>query len=673
MRTLIFIRNHLQWEVLRNIIAPSDPQYLLVCLNLDLEPQLEEDGYQFSTLWDYVTFEDYNSVFEDSRLLAQTWYKDFEAAFTYAGFSVGKLLEWHAHFFFAECIEALISVRAILDKEKPHVVLAGINLPTKPAGWEFFDNNVFEAVLAMECKHRCIRLELVSQSKIISAMLRVFPPLIPLILRTPAWVWRPRTRLRRAFGEIASHARQWVTFRMGLQGRDGLPDALSLGDVERLLGSRADVVVPTGGNPFVWFTEIFRIVADRAPHLKIVFMGLPHAEGVRRVRWWPPYWVGKRLNVSKSEERAWGKVWRGALRAFNQVRARYRGRYECIIKSHLLDFNYRYLFQTAHLARRLSSLKVTLETLKPRLVVFMERPEVIGYLLGHLGQETRLDTRLMLVQGYQYGYQKDIGIYNYHGIDVIATWGEIFKDILVQSLGIEKGIIYVTGFSKYDKYFREDMMNSVFRSDESSKEVLVLTTHHYSTLKTFLNTAMHRKTLEAIASLSKTLNRRLRITLRPHPGYDYWTFLQTLSQQSRCKGMEVIFNDHRIYEDPDNDFAQVARSADVVVLVNCGPSAALEALLMKKPIVGVMTAVSEEFMQELPIVREGGCCVARRIDEIAPLVERMLTDREFYRQWVARGQSFLKRYAHNTDGKATERTADLILRTVEEAAGREPR
>ena len=222
-------------------------------------------------------------------------------------------------------------------------------------------------------------------------------------------------------------------------------------------------------------------------------------------------------------------------------------------------------------------------------------------------------------------------------VNHVAAWGELSKEFLM-TRGYDPDNVTVTGSPKFDHLhdleIDEDHLRTELGIDDVS-DVLMLASQPLSKdVRHTIVTAV----CESLESMSDVV-----LLIRPHPRED-GALLQDIAAQY---DVETAYAPHQ-------DIHHLVELVDVVTGINS--TVLFEASLMDTP------AIVLDFTDE-PIrgfwSQEGFDLVDTATD-LPSVVRRILRD-ESYRESVLSSQpSMGMRYAHNEDGRATERIADFI-------------
>jgi hypothetical protein len=256
--------------------------------------------------------------------------------------------------------------------------------------------------------------------------------------------------------------------------------------------------------------------------------------------------------------------------------------------------------------------------------------------------------------------------------DLLSVWNPVNKDEAINIEYYRPQNIYLTGVPDFDLYFAPDQL--VPRADfiqswglDPNKKILVYATVGTLEEETFLLDIL----LDAIAG--NRFAEPVQIICRLHPS----TRLEYFWKYRDHPDLRFSFIDKYIptlgWTMTREDVAQVANMlhhADVIVTP--GSTMMIESAIFDTPtVVPVFSTVQPEITQsyyakifarhfrriaELELVP-----IVRDVDQLIQWVNRCLRDPSLYRQQRAQ---LVQDYVHFTDGRASQRIAELILQLV---------
>ncbi|OYR80471.1 hypothetical protein DJ84_15595, partial [Halorubrum ezzemoulense] len=222
-------------------------------------------------------------------------------------------------------------------------------------------------------------------------------------------------------------------------------------------------------------------------------------------------------------------------------------------------------------------------------------------------------------------------------VNYVAAWGELSKEFYVTE-GHDPDHISVTGSPNFDHLYDLEVEEEQLRSDldiDDDSDVLMLASQPFSE---DVRHTITKAVCESLESMSDVV-----LLLRPHPRED-GTLLRDIAAQ---------YNVEAAYA-PHQDIHHLVELADAVTSINS--TVLFEASLMDT--VAIVVDFTDEPIQGF--WRQEGFNVVDNATDLPSVVRRTLRD-ESYRESVLSSQpSMGMRYAHNEDGRAAERIADLI-------------
>lgn len=222
-------------------------------------------------------------------------------------------------------------------------------------------------------------------------------------------------------------------------------------------------------------------------------------------------------------------------------------------------------------------------------------------------------------------------------VDHVAAWGELSKGFLV-TRGYDPDQITVCGSPKFDHLHDLEVDEEQLRSDlgiDDDSDVLMLASQPFSeNVRRTIATAV----CESLESMSGVV-----LLIRPHPRED-GALIRDIAAQHDVKTAYA----------PHQDIHHLVEVADAVTGINT--SVLFEASLMDTP--AIVLDFTDEPIQEF--WRREGFTVVDDAADLPSVVQRTLRDESYQASILSSQPSMGMRYAHNEDGRAAERIADLI-------------
>ena len=173
----------------------------------------------------------------------------------------------------------------------------------------------------------------------------------------------------------------------------------------------------------------------------------------------------------------------------------------------------------------------------------------------------------------------------------------------------------------------------------------------HDTIPAYWNMNLHKQTIKTVAEIPSVMPN-IKIHFKPHPRFDCAKYIKYVCDKHSDLGCSYI--------EPNSPLSKHLPQADIVLVLDTGTSAAIEAVLYGKPIILALTARSPYCMEEIPIVKwEGAHCVYSD-GEIISSIKKIIHNSDFRKDLIKKEQSFIHLYAYKLDGHATDRIVDGI-------------
>jgi UDP-N-acetylglucosamine 2-epimerase len=234
-------------------------------------------------------------------------------------------------------------------------------------------------------------------------------------------------------------------------------------------------------------------------------------------------------------------------------------------------------------------------------------------------------------------------------VDKIATMGEKVKKAYVNS-GIEPDRIDIAGVAHFDRMFNRDKdKDARVLADngiDSSKKIIVFATQH-SVIE------MEEMLIGVIKAILKMQN--VLLVVKVHPAEDI-TFYQAIAEK---------FHDSRIH---------IVKTIDLYALIsNCQlfitqfSTTALEAMMLDKPVITINLSGKPV---TVPYAEEGASLGVYKYEDIEPAILKALNDKEIRNKLKAGRYKFVREWAGEPDGKASQRIVDLMKKLIQDSRNR---
>ena len=223
-------------------------------------------------------------------------------------------------------------------------------------------------------------------------------------------------------------------------------------------------------------------------------------------------------------------------------------------------------------------------------------------------------------------------------VDHVAAWGELSKEFYVTK-GYDLDQITVCGSPKFDHLYDLQVDEEQLRSDlgiDDDSDVLMLASQPFS--------EDVRRTIVTAACESLDSMTDVVLLIRPHPREDGALLREIAAQYD----IETAFA-------PNQDIHHLVELADAVTGVHT--TVLFEASLMDTP--SIILSFTDEPIETF--WRREGFTVVNDATDLPSVIRRILRDKSYQESVLSSQPSMGMRYAHNADGRAAERIADLIL------------
>lgn len=294
-------------------------------------------------------------------------------------------------------------------------------------------------------------------------------------------------------------------------------------------------------------------------------------------------------------------------------------------------FQLHYRFHYQRLVRFIEAGRHLINVTEPNAVVFKGVGPKSARTFATVANEAGVPT-VMVQHGKSNPIQRFEPLVNH-----VAAWGELSKGFLV-TRGYDPDQITVTGSPKFDHLYNLEVDEEQLRSDlgiGDVSDVLMLASQPFS--ENVRHTIV-KAVCESLEPMSDVV-----LLIRPHPRED-GALLRDIAAQY---DVEVAYAPHQ-------DIHHLVKLADAVTSINS--TVLFEASLMDT--LAIVLNFTDEPIQGF--WRQEGFTIVDTAADLPSIIRRALRD-ESYRESVLSSQpSMGMRYAHNEDGRATVRIADLI-------------
>jgi len=499
--------------------------------------ELERLGIDFIDEWDFLQPDEIEKSKETAHVLSKTWWDENLASTSYEGFSLTHVAQQDLVYPFEACLNARVVYERIF-KAHPISKVSGYFLPpvgvvrTGPAPTTRAVSSVAQAILFYIAERQGIPVD------------KLHSPL-------------PLTAIVQGFRGYS------------VSGKN----ATKFAETSNMVGKT--ILVYESGMPTSENVMLTRAINQMA--------------GVRMIS------ISHRLlNLSEqfkmSSPKAAGRFqffWEKFLE-FTRV---YKGEYPEIFANPHLLFQFECIKSEMEMAAIYGDTFYTfLEVANPALVIFGHEAFTIERVLVCLAQSRKIPTIGMVHGGLgcRFGHQGIVG-----DADVITVWSDVDIEQLV-SFGVNEARLHKIGGIRYAENYAQYIGKHDISSPEpkraakarlgvnQTKPLIALLTAQINTglVSALANPRLHR---EAIRGLLALIDARpdLQFIIKAHPSYDYFELYRRLLDAKRPNLM--FFEQAKLDE--------VLEASDICLMINYCTTAALEAMLLKVPVIYLNNAV----------------------------------------------------------------------------------
>ncbi|MFC2004691.1 UDP-N-acetylglucosamine 2-epimerase [Chloroflexota bacterium] len=238
---------------------------------------------------------------------------------------------------------------------------------------------------------------------------------------------------------------------------------------------------------------------------------------------------------------------------------------------------------------------------------------------------------------------------NHLHADKLATSGEKMRHMYLES-GLEPERVVATGIAHFDGLFNRD----------KGKDRQILLNHGIDPDKQFIIFATDVLPMnEAESMLAGVIDaiqkiKDIHLVVKVHPREEVGPF-QTIVERYHIPSLQVV-----------KDIDLYALLCNCQLVITKGSTVALEAMMIGKPVIildlgGVSVAV--------PYLNEGAAIGIYREQDIEEAILKILYDEESRRRLKADRDKFVRNWAHEPDGRASERIVMLMKEMIRTSRG----
>lgn len=528
--------------------------------------ELERLGIDFIDEWDFITPDEIRANWETAHTLSRTWWDEHLASTEYEGFSLADAAQQDLIYPF----EASLNARTVYGRifsTHPIEKIRGYFLPsvgvvrTGPAPTSRAVRSVTQAILLYLAERHGITVERLNSS-------------LPLSLGSSSYRGR------------AINHRKDAKFSTA----DNVADKI--------------ILVYETGMPASEHADLMEAL-DKLPGMKAVSISQRVLE------------LATQSDAEIGFESFWNK--------FVESVTNYQGEYTEIFANEHLLFQFERIKKEMESASTFGDVFAAfLELLKPSLVIFGHEAFTIERVLVRLARNRKIPTAGLVHGGlgFKFAFRGLIG-----EADVIMLWNEIDIEWLT-SFGVDKSRLNKIGSIRYEsnyvKYASEHGMASpktkraakIRLGVSQDKPLIVLITAEINTglAAPIAEPGKHREAIRGFLALVDS-RPDLQFIIKAHPGYDYFELYRRLLDPKRPN---LAFLEQAT-------LSEILEASDICLMINYCTTAALEAMLLRVPLVYMNNAVypSDDWRDSLA---ETGLHRVATIDELERGIDSLLTN-----------------------------------------------
>jgi UDP-N-acetylglucosamine 2-epimerase len=228
--------------------------------------------------------------------------------------------------------------------------------------------------------------------------------------------------------------------------------------------------------------------------------------------------------------------------------------------------------------------------------------------------------------------------------DKIAAMGEVSKKNYIES-GLEPEKIAVTGIAHFDRLFnrdeKQDVRNLASCGIDPEKGYIIFTTDNIDYDET------ERMLTGVIEAVMK--NRDIQLVIKVHPGENIEKYIMLADR----------YDDSRIIVTKNTDLYTLLSKCEM--LITKYSTTALEAMVIDKHVITInLTGIPTP----VPYAEEGASLGVYRYEDIEPAINESLYDEETRKKYKEERLKFVRRWAGEPDGKASQRIVSLMKEMI---------
>jgi len=223
--------------------------------------------------------------------------------------------------------------------------------------------------------------------------------------------------------------------------------------------------------------------------------------------------------------------------------------------------------------------------------------------------------------------------------DKQVVWGETTKNHAIQNRHNPNNIESL-GSPRHDKFFQTKKIHNkgiiLFATTGLSEFFAeTSTTNDYLKFNNFVR---------EVCRVVKNLNNK-KLVIKPHPQPDFVNNIIDLIKEIDPQ-IEIVL---------DTDLVELINSCEILITFK-NSTIALESMILNKPTISLQT---EKWAEESEIVKKHGVISISKIEDIEPMIHRILKDEAFKISTLKNSENFIQKYFSNR-GKASNFLAEFL-------------
>jgi hypothetical protein len=605
------------------VVQKKHPELLHSCFllvsHIEVWMMLRSQGYDVKFRSEYFIEEDYKLIREQGRYLSKNWYSSIRNSLVYKDIDLAEMWRVENNFFFIEVVASNIGAKKIFEQEKPSEIIV-IGKPKKICADKARyngENDVFKEIAIGLAYQNGISVNIIGDKKNVKPFKTILSKslLVNFIYRKVKRVVN-YFQTRGQENLIKKNRISVSSEKHSILSYANFYDAQILNQVQEIIASMHNYEpVLVCDNLSTKFTYRPGVAEKKIPYL-------------------PRRYFEK---VTYTEIRGIKMLANSAKDRFNANREEISRKMDYFLPHIQFDYFFdKFLMQACHTIEFGSQL---FRQLKPKLFITDDMASGTQRILGNLARRSGV-----LTIGIPHGCIRDIEEYEFD-TDVLFAWGSLNKNQFIKEYGYKDDRIFLTGSATMDKVrFNLKHLEAKCENDKSKKHVLILTGALTTEIFGKLNCTEYEnawKKLKEFISSYPDVN----FVIKPHPYYDYFGWYEQFVKDSGMKNVRLA---------KEENLEELIVSSDSVILFQVISTAALIAMMAKKPVVFMKNAVSKNCSTPTDDWNyKNGILEILEAAETHKILNKVLTDVTYRNDVTEKEQDFLSKYIIS-DKKRTE-------------------